>query len=96
MAHVSAPRRRKDRHGTWYVENIWEEADQANRDVLNAYREHGRQRPEGPILEMDEADWARLRPDCLAPFWCPCGGVWHVRRHYEAHQCESRKRERAA
>ncbi len=36
----------------------------------------------GPDLP---AEWA-CRPDHLAPFRCPCGARFHVRRHLEAHQ----------
>lgn len=62
----------------------------SDKDALAAYATNGRPRPTGPIEGMDEADWAAIRPDNLAPFVCPCGGVWHVRRHHDNHECESK------
>lgn len=64
---------------------------QHERDVIQAYAEHGKTRPCGPVLEMEPEDWAAIRPDSVARFTClECHGVWHVRRHYDDHECESR------
>lgn len=74
----------------WMADDLCLAGHEADRDALMAYMEHGLPRPCGPIGDIAEEDWARIRPDHLAPFWCACGGVWHVRRHRDAHRCESR------
>ncbi len=42
----------------------------------------------GPLDPL-EAHWEG-RPPELAPFHCPCGGYWFVRRNFEAHGCSHR------
>ncbi len=75
---------------TWQCEDLAQEAANEDRFLLQAYMAHGLARPLGPIADVAEEDWARIRPDNLAPFWCACGGLFHVRRHFDAHRCESR------
>lgn len=71
----------------WLTEDLWQSIAMAERDVRAAYTLNGLERP-GP--QEDDGGWDE-RPDWLAPFACPCGGVWHVRRHYDAHRCAARK-----
>lgn len=70
---------------SWETEDLFESHRQAVRDLWG----NTPVRPTGPTKALTPEEWAEGRPDWLAPFWCRCGLVYHVRRHYDDHakQC---------
>jgi hypothetical protein len=70
--------------GRFVVVDLWQAEVDANAASRWAYAEHGLVAPGRPTPE--DLSWEG-RPDHLAPFWCRCGAVFHVRRHFEGHAC---------
>lgn len=76
----------------WDPDDAW----QAHRDALRHLYGTIATRPTVLVSPLSAEQWADGRPDHLAPFWCPCGGVFHVRRHLEDHVCEAQQENQAA